>query len=506
VKMKRFLNLPAIPVGACIVFLAVGTLGSAAFTPPRKVADPTLFPTAGFEARIEFWEAVFASHGENDYVLHDPDDLRLIYRVVSTAGVPPSERSAYLRKQREEVERTLRRIGEQAEPAADAEDEQRRLSEMLSRLGYRDRGALEQLAGRLRYQRGIKERFREGLVRAGRYLPMIREIFERHGLPEELSALPHVESSFNYNAYSKVGAAGIWQFMPSTAKRFLSMNSVMDERLDPVRASEAAALLLKENYRVLGNWPLAITAYNHGQNGMRRARDLHGDDLRVIIARHQSPIFGFASKNFYAEFLAAIRVTSDPQKYFGPLRESSPVRFEKVKLDRSVSMKQLLDSQPFSAADVRDLNPHLRDAVWKNRVPLPAGLDLRVPPGVQLARLPELPESRPAPGQTAASAAAGERYRVRSGDTLGAIAARNKVSVRGLKAANGLSGDRIHPGQILRIPASPVRVAEYKVKSGDNLTTIAKRFGTSAKKIEHANRISNPRRLLLGQMLVIPLD
>ena len=145
-------------------------------------------------------------------------------------------------------------------------------------------------------------------------------VLEQHGVPEEIAALPHVESSFNPAAYSKVGAAGLWQFMPSTAKRFMRVDGVVDERLDPYSATEAAANLMLYNYRLLGSWPLAVTAYNHGPGGLRRAQEELGtSDIAVIVKRYQGATFGFASRNFYVAFLAALEVDRNAEKYFGPI-------------------------------------------------------------------------------------------------------------------------------------------------------------------------------------------
>jgi membrane-bound lytic murein transglycosylase D len=152
--------------------------------------------------------------------------------------------------------------------------------------------------GRIRFQLGQADRFHEGLIRAASWEAHIARVLEQHGVPKEIAALPHVESSFNPAAYSKVGAAGLWQFMPSTAKRFMRVDSLVDERLDPYSATEAAANLMLYNYRLLGSWPLAVTAYNHGPAGLRRAQEQLGtSDIAVIVKRYQGANFGFASRN-----------------------------------------------------------------------------------------------------------------------------------------------------------------------------------------------------------------
>ena len=167
----------------------------------------------------------------------------------------------------------------------------------------------------MRCQVGQQDRFQAGLIRSGAYMDRMRAIFSAHGLPADLAFLPHVESSFNTNAYSKFGAAGMWQFTRSTGKRFMTVDYVLDERRDPIAAAHAAARLLKENHERLGSWPLAITAYNHGAAGMQRAKAAHGD-YPGIFTSYKGRTFKFASRNFYSEFLAARRVASDYRRYF----------------------------------------------------------------------------------------------------------------------------------------------------------------------------------------------
>src|SRR5437763_250276 len=148
----------------------------------------------------------------------------------------------------------------------------------------------------VRFQLGQADRFRAGLIRSGAWETHIAQVLANLGLPAELAVLPHVESSFNPAAYSKVGAAGLWQFMRSTGRRYMRIDSAVDDRLDPFRSTEAAAQLLAYNYRVLGTWPLALTAYNHGTAGVRRAKETLGtDDIVRIVRSYNSRTFGFAS-------------------------------------------------------------------------------------------------------------------------------------------------------------------------------------------------------------------
>ena len=178
---------------------------------------------------------------------------------------------------------------------------------------------------RIRFQLGLRDRFQEGLIRAGRWRSYIEDQFTALGVPIELAALPHVESSYNPNARSHVGASGIWQFTRSTGRRFMRVDHVLDERNDPWVASRSAGQLLAYNYSIAGNWPMAITAYNHGLSGVRRAQRKFGDTAYVdILRKYDGRTFGFASRNFYVAFLAAKHVDQNVDTYFPGLTPENP--------------------------------------------------------------------------------------------------------------------------------------------------------------------------------------
>ena len=166
-------------------------------------------------------------------------------------------------------------------------------------------------AYRLRCQTGLKNQFKKGLKRSGAVIDEFKRIFLSHGLPVDLIYLPCVESSFNFKAYSKFGAAGIWQFTHSTGKQYMKINYVVDERRDPYISTNAAARLLKKNYAHLKQWPMAITAYNHGLNGMRRAKKSKGS-FEKIVKEYQGRSFKFASRNFYSEFPCSKNCSKKP--------------------------------------------------------------------------------------------------------------------------------------------------------------------------------------------------
>jgi len=272
----------------------------------------------GIQQDVNFWVRVYTEVTTNEGFLHDERNLSVVYATLKfSPGSSPRDRQRMVDDHRDRHVAALRRIV----AALDSASEREALSEADKRIlalwGPNPSAILLRDAQeRIRFQLGQADRFKEGLMRSSSYQTHIAETFANQGLPPELAVLPHVESSFNANAYSKVGAAGLWQFMRSTGRRYMRVDDAVDERLDPYRSTEAAAQLLAYNYRVLGSWPLALTAYNHGPGGMKRAQEQLGtSDIVTIVRKYQSRSFGFASRNFYVAFLAALEIDTNPEKF-----------------------------------------------------------------------------------------------------------------------------------------------------------------------------------------------
>jgi membrane-bound lytic murein transglycosylase D len=352
------------------------------------VAQRPEFPSQGLENRIEFWKKVYTQYGADDVIIHDRVHVNLIYDVATEFEVDSKIAT---------VERALNEIRSNLDTP-----------ENLSLLTIQIREAivangvplsvetLTDLRENIHTQTGIKERFRDGIVRSGRYVDAFREIFDKEGLPTDIALLPLVESSFENRSLSKAGAAGLWQFTRGTGRLYLRVSRSLDERLDPPKATRAAARLLSANYKALGSWPLAITAYNHGRGGMLRAQDEIGSELPSIIGEYRGSRFGYASMNFYSEFLAAVEVYNNYQQYFGELTLDTP------------SVKQ---------------GPAPREAVEKP---------------VQTAKAAKAPNRS-------------DKYKVRKGDSLWVIAQRFGVSAGKLMEMNNLRNSVIHSGQILLV-------------------------------------------------------
>ncbi len=264
--------------------------------------------------RVRFWVDVFTRVSHTQAVLHDRDDPTIVYDVVPYGPGGDMTPIDATRASYERVLTTLATEGLFPTFRSDSPERARVRAMFGMRAGP---AAYVRALGNIRAQRGMKEPFVDGLVRAELYLPGIRRIFREAKLPPELVYLPHVESSFNPSAVSRAGAAGLWQFTHETFDYYDKAVGGSDARFDPVRSTEVAALHLARARSVLGSWPLAIASYNYGVAGMVRARAAVGvDTLDDIVRGYDGATFGFASQNFYAEVLAAAHVASNAWHYF----------------------------------------------------------------------------------------------------------------------------------------------------------------------------------------------
>lgn len=467
--------LASIPV---ILFSLITTLGHAAVGS---------FPE--FEAirpNVSFWTKVYSQYSTSQAIVHDSSNLNIIYEVIDikpydAPGVRKINRKRLkrARKKYREILKRLARNPNAADPAA------RRVAALFGPQAKARH--FSRASKNVRCQVGQMDRFRAGLKRSGAYIDRIRSIFKSNNLPDELAYLPHVESSFNIKAYSKFGAAGIWQFTRSTGKRFLNVGYVLDERRDPIQATHAAAKLLKENYEKLGSWPLAITAYNHGAAGMKRARKRHGG-YEAIFRSYTSRTFKFASRNFYSEFLAARQVAENYQKYFGKLTFDQPMKTHTIPLKGHLALKDVCDHFQVSRQEIKELNPALREPVFNGQKYLPHGYILHLPSPDERFQSPNLAAI---PSDLYKKAQKPSRfYTVHRGDTAGKIARMHRVKLTDLILANNLNRRAtIYPRQTLRIPVpGELKALKPKQKAPEKTPqTLLAANNAPAKKIQSKN-------------------
>lgn len=398
---------------------------------------------------VAFWKKVYTRYTSSQGILHDSRNLAIIYTVVALAGRDSRNARKINTRRIKAAKAHYRRIlGRLAGGQLPRSAEEKRVAALFG--GHADRRTFARARNNIRCQIGQQDRFRQGMIRSGAYLNQIKRIFRSQGLPQDLAYLPHVESSFNPQAYSKFGASGIWQFTRGTGRLFLKINYTVDERRDPLRASQAAARLLKQNYQALGSWPLAITAYNHGLAGMQRAKRRHGG-YEAVFRRYRSRLFKFASRNFYPEFIAARYVARNYRRYFGDLKLRRPEKSVSVKLAGYTPLADLIRRLHVDPGELRRLNPALRQPIYSGQKYIPRGFLLHLPPaaGKKLSAHPaHLLAGVYRPHQKRS-----RFYMVRSGDTLGAIARMHGLRLAALMQANDLNGRAIiRPGQNLRLP------------------------------------------------------
>jgi membrane-bound lytic murein transglycosylase D len=461
-RRSMFIGHPYLLTAALLWIVGATPATQAPPEPPVAPAQTSPFPRyPDLAPTVEFWKKVYADWSEHEVVFHDRDDVSIVYDKMYQRK---SETPEQYRANEAAQEAIIRRYRGILLDLAARNPDPRTLSGEYEDVyeAFDGKGSPErwkQAADRIRVQRGLKERFLRGLIHAGQYRPHILAILREEGAPEEIAWLPMVESTFNIEARSAVGAAGIWQFMPATGRLYMRVDATVDERLDPIFAARSAARLLKSNYQGLGSWPLAVTAYNHGYYGMRRAvREVGTNDYMTIRRLYQGPAFGFASKNFYAEFLAAIEVAENAEQYFGVHTPFRALEFDTVVVPTTMSLREIGDAVQVDPARLWQLNPSLTDAVWRGQRSVPDGFRMRVPPGY----------GREAPMQLASAAAAKSGHRTRSMDDVGESASRSRF---------------------------------YTVRRGDTLSSIAARHGMTVTELASLNGLTNRNHIRVGQRL-----
>jgi membrane-bound lytic murein transglycosylase D len=351
--------------------------------------------------------------------------------------------------------------------------------------------------------------FEDSYRRSGLYRGMILEELRKEHLPEQLSWIPLIESAFRPRALSRARALGMWQFIRSTGYRYgLKQDKYVDERMDPVKATRAAIQYMMELHDMFGDWTSAIAAYNCGeaevQRVIRAQKVEYFDSFWDIFAN-----LPFETARHVPRFIATLLIVGDPVKYGFDLPAPDPqLQVETIRVDAAVKLATLSQSLGLDPALLVTLNSELRHDSTPNYA-----YDLRVPAGYSercLACIASLPQYIPPDVVT-------DRYTVRPGDNLGAIARRYRTSVDALVRLNGLrSRTLIYPGQVLRVPspggvetapapvttAAPGEKVTYTVRGGDTLFQIAQSFRTTVEKIKAGNGLASDI-LFVGQKLII---
>ena len=346
--------------------------------------------------RTSFWLDIYTRYGANHFVIHHVLYPWIVYKVIDVSpwlnmGKGPEwlrrERSEkFVKQQQRQIRAALvslsRRKSFDHLPPLEQD-----LFDRLAKLPGARAQVLRVAAGNVRTQLGQRDFYGRGLINSGKYMSYMEEEFRHAGLPTELVRLPFVESSFNEEARSRVGASGVWQIMPRTGKSYMIVNDTIDERNSPLKATLGAARLLRSNFRAMGSWALAITSYNNGYGNIQKAiRAAKSHDLPTIIERYHRGDFRFASANYFACFLAALYAEKYNELVFKdvprePLRER-----ELVRLNKATGVRQLSRVYGVSATEIQSYNLDLRTA-FKRGATLPRGYVLHLPARRRLGQL-----------------------------------------------------------------------------------------------------------------------
>ncbi len=341
----------------------------------------------------------------------------------------------------------------------------------------------------LRYfQEGIPDRFQTYLDRFHHYREVVEPIFQEFGIPTELMYLSLVESGFNPRAYSRARASGPWQFMKATGRMYkLHVNWYVDERRDPIKSTVAAAHHLRDLYDHFGSWPLALAAYNAGSGKISRA--IRKTGTRNFWKIRRTWYIRRETKEYVPRFIAATMIAQNPTAYGFQKPAGDRYAYEEALISKRVHFKEIAKRTGIDLEELKRLNPELR----RNIVPSPkgSGYILKVPVGMAASVKTHHSSlqawTQPPPPPT-------EWYRVRRGDSLSVVARRYGMKVRQLKAMNNLRSNVIRVGKRLRVRARDYEengpITWYRVRYGDSLGSIARRFGTSVSRLKRLNNLS----------------
>ncbi len=357
---------------------------------PLKVTVKSTFKVPeNLRRKVDFWKQIYGVYSSEYGIIHDSKEVDLIYAIVDFTPITRSKLhpftkehrvNALIKREKEKVItflKNLKKGNKKVNPKLLSANDKRiydYFKTLKSKHKYDD--AIENM----RFQLGQKDFIEKAFYYSGFYLEEMEKIFLSANLPIELTRIPFVESSFNIMARSRVGASGIWQIMPSTGKKLMP-NRFVDYRNDPIKATEFAATFLKFNHKVLKNWPLAITAYNHGPTSMLKiSRKYQTNDLSELIRKaFGTKAFGFASTNFYTCFLAILEVEKNQKEYFPNLSKGSPKMITKVNLKKPMTFKNLVKVFDFDVKKLESYNPHLTTVAKNSNIPIPKGTILYFP-------------------------------------------------------------------------------------------------------------------------------
>jgi len=355
---------------------------------PDNLINKAFKVPANLNSRVFFWAMVYGFYTSKEIVVHDREDLSIVYNVLDFTLIwDDTSLNRYQKfiKMRKEIDIELNRIKTILEALKNKKAKSQEELEIYKlhkdKINIKNKSQiLNDAIKNLRTQTGQKDFFKQGISSSGSYMEQIEKIFYEQKLPVELARLSFVESSFNINAVSKVGAKGLWQIMDETGMYYLELSKHIDERISPIKASRVAASILKQDYRILKTWPLAVTAYNFGAARLKRAVSTHkNSDLAYLINNYKNPYFGFAVKNFYASFLAALHVYTYQDFLFGKIEKHKAKNLEGLIIEKDININALANILSLSIEEISEYNPDLKKPVLSGAVDIKKGYEIKLP-------------------------------------------------------------------------------------------------------------------------------
>jgi len=344
----------------------------------------------GLEPQVNFWLEIYSKYTTDQGLIHDTENVALIYEEVDFKDITndgslnrfqkEKKKQKLVNDKKKEIIEILQRL-DKVENADSLNEREKKIWSLFQNVNEPNKFKEAGHKSRVRFQLGQKDRMQSAIFFSGRYLEDMEKIFREANLPIELTRLVFVESSFNVLARSKVGASGLWQIMRYTARPYRMINEAVDQRNHPMAATRLAARLMRDNFNMLKIWPLAMTGYNHGPTGVRKLTEKYDTKSLVELIQNVKSrrTFGFASRNFYACFMAVLEVERNATKYFPKIVWSQLLDAEEIKLPVNVQYKDLLSWFDGNDERAEVFNPHISRPARKGKRPIPAKTVIAVP-------------------------------------------------------------------------------------------------------------------------------
>jgi len=368
-------------------FASIGSLRD--WKQPKFERNEAFTVPPSLQPQVDFWRRIYSELSQDQGLLHDTEDVTKVYAIVSFSDINNRSdinrfRKEYLRKKRVDSEKKrvieiLNRLSKMKLPPKENTPEYLfyQIHNQQNSSKYYKKAMTQ-----VRFQLGQRDKIVQGIYFSGRYLEDFENVFKEEGLPLELTRLPFVESSYNVMAKSRVGASGLWQLMPSVLNKSEKQFKTCDLRNYPNYAAKIAARVLKNNYKMLKSWPLAVTGYNHGPTGVSNISKRCGSRELIDLAnlkKCKGKRLGFASRNFFPSFLAILEIERNATAYLGKVFWASSLDGVEIRLSRKVPISHVREWFDQNTLALQLYNPHFYKNVLRGKTPLESGVPILIP-------------------------------------------------------------------------------------------------------------------------------